>query len=197
MSKKNKRSLLYVILLVVGSVFCGRANDVYKAADSTGGSESLKALKNELAEADSGSANILGLRSRAEVVRKSTVQLVSLYCKVERLMKPDFGKVDQYTTYVAPPSSTGLFAGVDPNEIKDPKLKREYLAAIDANDKKARISLYQLGLKKISSEIIFRLKRVSLGFGGGGMTSDDFKGLIREIIPDPVIAKTLLKQLDL
>ena len=58
--------------------------------------------------------------------------------RLERETDRNFNFSDHPTMKVMPPQGTGLPAGVAPEAIKDPKMREQYQAAIDANAKKAR-----------------------------------------------------------
>ncbi len=49
--------------------------------------------------------------------------------------------------HVDPPAETGLFAGVDPKEIDDPKLREEYETALRLNDEKIERHSRQIQLR--------------------------------------------------
>ncbi len=74
--------------------------------------------------------------------------LLAVFNHIDAKIKPDFNFEDLPAINIAPPPETGLPAGVDPNGIADPTVKAQYEKGIAANQAKARLYEFQLGLHK-------------------------------------------------
>ena len=72
-----------------------------------------------------------------EIRRREAVLVGMLVANVKRQLDPAFDPKDVPSAGVAPPAGSGFSGPVDPKEIKDVGLRKEYEAMIQANAKKA------------------------------------------------------------
>jgi hypothetical protein len=70
--------------------------------------------------------------------RKKTKLWLHAWHRLEKEINRGFDFSDRPRLNVSPPDETGLPAGIAQEGIKDPKLRAQYEAALDANAKKAR-----------------------------------------------------------
>jgi len=73
---------------------------------------------------------------RKNLRKEQTRLLLRALQRVEKAIDRNWDKEDTGVMNVSPPSETGLPSGISPDAIKDPKLRAEYEAAIQANREK-------------------------------------------------------------
>jgi hypothetical protein len=102
--------------------------------------------------------------ARAQLRRRQTALWLHAWQRIDATIDKNWDPDDTGVSRVPPPWSTGLPAGVAPSAIKDPQLRAQYEAAIEANcQKNARYSLqYRARLLKKSwipnaERFIFRI----------------------------------------
>ena len=69
--------------------------------------------------------------------------------RIENEVDPTFDFSKGYLAQVPPPSGAHIFAGEDPKDIRDPKLRAEYQARIAANQRRADEYLRQMDLRDL------------------------------------------------
>ena len=74
--------------------------------------------------------------------------LLAVFNHIDAKIKSEFNFEDVPAMNIAPPPETGLPAGVDPSAIADPTIRTQYEKEIAANQAKARLYEFQLGLHK-------------------------------------------------
>ena len=95
---------------------------------------------------------------------------------------------------VAPPDGSGLDSGMDPDQIKDPILKKEYLDAIEKNHVKAENYNFQSGLISKREEVIqYVVSYVKRSFSSGEMA--DVKDLIEAQLKNDPFRNEIAKKI--
>jgi hypothetical protein len=102
-----------------------------------------------------------------------------------------------WTGNIAPPASTGLPAGVDPAAIKDPKLRKEYEAAIERNRQKAEAYNEQYAARKWLKRFPKRAEReIVQAYSHPPFATEELKKLLYEHLPDKEAAARILKAVE-
>ena len=121
-------------------------NELLRRFDRTDEVEALNIALEliESTELDSSTPKMGGPGSRTEKVRL----FLSLLNHIDAKVVPGFDFKNPPSISTAPPDEVQLPAGVDPEAIKDPRLRAQYEKEIAANQHKLKIYSYQMDLQE-------------------------------------------------
>lgn len=102
--------------------------------------------------------NIIGAIQRVGDKTERLESYVKILEIAQKLHDSKFNFKEQVFLNIAPPEETGLRAGVDPREIKDPVLREKYERALDENKLKLERARLQNTLRRSISEIQEKIK---------------------------------------
>jgi hypothetical protein len=125
--------------------------------------------------------------------RTLKIKVLSAYYEaIDARRDPQFNPhdVNQYGTLnVVPPVKSGAPAGADPRAIRDPKLRREYEAAIAKNRAKMDRYRFQSQLLALRKLTVFQLFALMQSERGGEGSREQ---ALTEIMPDEIVRNRLL-----
>jgi hypothetical protein len=130
------------------------------------------------------------------VLRKKQAKLWLRACqRIEKTIDNNWDPNDMPSLNVVPPATTGLPPGVAPSAIKDPKLRAEYEAAIEANRKKAGDYSEQHRVRDLKKYFIPMAERFIIG-AYIELPMAELEGLLEQNISDPNKRASILKAVE-
>lgn len=108
---------------------------------------------------DEAAVQLVDERSVRQERRRKILRWLDAWKRLEQAIDPDWDPEDLPFENIAPPIGTGLPSGVCPRAIKDPELRAEYEAAIEANRKKNEEYKRQRMLRKVKRRFSPRLEK--------------------------------------
>ncbi len=99
---------------------------------------------------------VAGSEKRAEARMQTATAWMAILSRIDAARDPRFNPDDPPVTRVAPPKVPGgpaYLPGVDPKQVRDPKVRAEYERAIEENRQKAEIAQRHWELEAIDTEV--------------------------------------------
>ncbi|MGD0838334.1 MAG: hypothetical protein ABSB49_16975 [Polyangia bacterium] len=125
----------------------GEVTELFRTFDQAG---DIRVLRKALALIENlGQEGPGEVKTHSQGAHADKLQLLlAAFNHIDAKIKPDFNFRDLPAVNIAPPPETGLPAGVDPSGIADPTIRARYETEIAANQAKAKLYEFQLGLRK-------------------------------------------------
>ena len=129
----------------------------------------------------------------AKLRQQQAVLWLDTWKRIEATIDKDWNPTDMPTLNVLPPEEAELPSGADPAMITDPKLRAQYVADIEANQRKAAEYSIQLKARRLQKSWIPDAKRFLIRtYMESPDKTDELRALLEEYVPNAADRKQIL-----